>query len=134
MIIDVPTEDKTVQHLWFNDLRRAMSIAFPFDPNWVKDIHSLEKLYAEAGLGIEKSWRTRSYLPEKWYDENDAATVLEENIHKDKSFAYESKLQQAREVWPEMWKRGVRKDGKFWDGHALYVTIGVKEIQPERPS
>jgi ubiquinone/menaquinone biosynthesis C-methylase UbiE len=125
LIIDVPTEDKTVLNLWFNDLRRALGIPFPFNPDWIKDIHTLEKLFCGAGLKVERTWRTRSYLPEKWYREMDATTVLEEQVLQDKTLADQDKLQQARIIWPQIWKRGLRKDGRFWDGHASYVTIGI---------
>lgn len=129
MIIDVPTEDKTVQHLWFNDLRQAVGIGLPFEPGWIKDIHSLEELYTQAGLGVEKSWRTPSYLPDIWHNKYDATDVLEEQIQKDKVFAENAVLQQkAKEVWPEIWKRGLRDDGRLWNGHSLYVAIGVKPL------
>jgi len=47
MIIDVPTEDKTLQHLFTVDLRSAMGPTFtlPFDRSWTHDIRSLEKFY-----------------------------------------------------------------------------------------
>jgi SAM-dependent methyltransferase len=118
--------NKIVRSLWFNDLRRALGIPFPLNPDWIKDIHTLERLYCGAGLKVEKSRRTRSYLPEKWYHEMDATTVLEEQVLQDKTFADKDKLQQAKEIWPQIWKRSFRKDGRFWEGHALYVTIGIK--------
>jgi SAM-dependent methyltransferase len=60
MIVDVSTDDKTVQRLWLCDLREAVGLPFVFDENWVTDIQSLERLGVEAGLEIGKSWRTRS--------------------------------------------------------------------------
>jgi hypothetical protein len=70
MIIDVPTEDKALQHLFTIDLRSAMgpTFALPFDRSWIHDIRLLEKRYEEAGLVVEKSWRTKSYILEKWYE------------------------------------------------------------------
>ena len=56
MTIDVPTEDKTLQHLFTIDLRSATGPTFTllFDRSWIHDIRSLEKLYEEAGLVVEK--------------------------------------------------------------------------------
>jgi hypothetical protein len=80
MIIDVPTEDKTLQHLFTVDLRSAMGPTFtlPFDRSWTHDIRSLEKFYEEARLVVEKSWRTKSYIPEKWYEGDKRDAVFEE--------------------------------------------------------
>jgi 2-polyprenyl-3-methyl-5-hydroxy-6-metoxy-1,4-benzoquinol methylase len=57
MIIDVPTEDKTLQHLFRVGLRHAVGIGHSllFDRSWVHDVHSLEKLYEDAGLVVERS-------------------------------------------------------------------------------
>ncbi len=35
MIVDVPTEDKFLQHLFTVDLRDAVGISFPYDRSWV---------------------------------------------------------------------------------------------------
>ena len=67
MIIDVPTEDKTLQHLLTVDVRHAVGTPLPYERDWIGDIHSLEEIYTQAGLKIDRSFRTRSYLPEKWY-------------------------------------------------------------------
>ena len=127
MIVDVPIEDKTLQHLFTSDLREAVGISLPFDRSWVKDMYSLEKLYENAGLAIVKSFRSRSVTPEKWYDAEDGDAVFEnETQNTYKSFAKEGKLEEARKAWPALWKKNLRGKGKFWDGHALYVTIGRK--------
>ena len=66
---------------------KAIGLGYPFDVTWVDDIYSLKKLYVEAGLEVEKSWRTRSYLPERSYEADEADKVFEENIHRDPSLA-----------------------------------------------
>jgi ubiquinone/menaquinone biosynthesis C-methylase UbiE len=127
IIIDVPTEDRTLHRLGYLDLRKAVGLGLPFDPDWIQDIDSLESLYRQAGLEIEKSWRTGSYLPEKWYKEDEAEKAFEENILKDAASQAKGKLDEARKVWPEVFKTGLRDDGRVWAGHALYVTVGVKK-------
>ncbi len=91
-------------------------------------MHSLEKLYEKAGLVIEKSFRTRSAIPEKWYEADEGDAVFEKETQNTyKGFAQEGKLEEARKVWPALWKNNLRENSKFWDGHPLYVTIGRKE-------
>ena len=127
MIIDVPTEDKTIQHLFTVDLRDAVGISLPFDRSWVHGVHSLEKLYEDAGLIVERSRRTKSYIPEKWYEAHEKDVVFEEQTSTVyRSFLTEDNLENARKAWPGLWDANLREDGKFWDGHALYVTIGRK--------
>lgn len=126
MIIDVPTENKTLQYLFTVDLRQAVGLGMPFERDWIKDVRSLGKLYEDAGVYVEKSWRTRSYLPEKWYEAEQAMQVFDEQTSKTyKTFAEKGKLKKARAFWPEMWEQNLT-DGQFWDGHALYITIGRK--------
>ena len=126
MIVDVPTEDKTIQHWRFNDLRRAVGLGYPFNSEWVKGIKSLEGCFNAAGFEIEKSWRTRSYLPERSFGKGDADSVFEEYIAKDPLFADVGRLRKARETWQELWTKHLRKYGRVWDGHAMYVTVGTK--------
>ena len=78
-------------------MRKAIGLGYPFDVTWVEDIYSLKKLYVEAGLEVEKSWLTRSHLPERSYEADEAGKVFEENIHRDPSFAGNGKLELARQ-------------------------------------
>ena len=127
LIIDVPTEDKTLQYLFTVDLRDAVGASLPFDRSWVHDIHSLEKLYEQAGLVVEKSLRTRSYIPEKWYDAGERDAVFDEQTATVyKSFSADGKLEEARKAWVGIWDANLSEGGRLWDGHALYVTIGRK--------
>src|SRR2546430_17656567 len=42
----------TLQHLFIVGLRDALGTSPPFDRSWFRDIHSLEKLYKDAGLVV----------------------------------------------------------------------------------
>lgn len=126
IIIDVPTEDHTLQYLFTGPVRRAVGKPYIFDREWVKDMHSLEEAYEAAGLEVERSFRTRSYLPEQLWGADDAMAVFEDKFGKHKWLSEdEAALQKAREVWPRLWAESLN-DGQFWDGHALYVSIGRK--------
>ena len=125
MIVDVPTEHKTLQHLFTGALRDAVGTSLPYDRSWVKDKHSLEMLCKAAGLSIDKTFQTRSYIPEKWYEAHEQDAVFDEQTETTyKGFAINGTLEKARQEWPKLWQANLRDSGKFWDGHTLYVTIG----------
>ncbi|EXJ90461.1 hypothetical protein A1O1_03563 [Capronia coronata CBS 617.96] len=126
IIIDVPTEDHTLQYLSTGPLRRAMGKPFIFDREWVRNVHSLEELYENAGLEVAKSFRTRSYVPQRWWEADEAMKAFEEQSRTTFEWVMEDDalLEKARQVWPTIWEQHLTQDGKLWDGHALYVSIG----------
>ena len=125
IIIDIPAEDRTLQYLFNYPLRRAIGKPFIFDGRWAEDIHSLEKLYQNAGLEVETSFKTRSYLPERIYDAGEIWEAFESPTgEKVRVLAHQNGLlDTAKQAWEKLWKENLR-DGKFWDGHKLYVSIG----------
>lgn len=129
IIVDVPTEDRTLQYLFTMPLRKALGKPYNHDREWIEDIHSLERLYEDAGLEIEKSFRTRSYIPEKTFDADEAMAVFEEYSSTTYKWVREDAetLERARRVWPELWKESLDEQGKFHERHTLYVTIGKKK-------
>ncbi|KAF7502797.1 hypothetical protein GJ744_005034 [Endocarpon pusillum] len=126
VMVDVPTEDRTVQFLWYHVLRREVGLECLFDSRWIKGIGSLEDLFENAGLEVVRSRRVKSYVPESWNAKEEMWDVFEKNLAFDTSFAKGGKVQMARKLWPEIWKTGLREDGRLWNGQALYVTIGKK--------
>lgn len=128
IIIDVPTEDHTLQYLSNGPLRRAVGKPFVFDREWVRDIHSLEELYRDAGMEVVKSFRTRSYISERWWEADEGMTAFEEQLRTTFKWVTEDDalLEKARQVWPKLWQENLNEDGRLWDGHALYVSIGRK--------
>ncbi|KAI1612010.1 S-adenosyl-L-methionine-dependent methyltransferase [Exophiala viscosa] len=129
MIIDVPTEDRTLQYLFTMPLRKALGQAYNHDRDWVKDIHTLEHLYEDAGLEVESSFRTKSYTPEQVFGAEEAMAVFEEystTMYKWMRGNPEL-LERARQVWPHLWKESLDEQGRFREGHTLYVTIGRKK-------
>lgn len=134
LIIDVPTEDRTLQYLLNYPLRHAMGKSMIYDLEWIKDIHTLEKVFQDAGLKVEKSFRTRSYVPEKWYEADQAMEVLEEKtgnsglwktmIENWEREGVEGGREKIKQAWSQIWKENINENGKVWDGHPLYVTIG----------
>ncbi|OAP61381.1 hypothetical protein AYL99_03584 [Fonsecaea erecta] len=134
LIVDVPTEDRNLQYLLNYSLRRAMGDPMVFDFDWIHGIHTLQKLFEDAGLKIEQSFRTRSYIPEKWYGADQAMDALEEKTSRSglwktifdglESEGGPEAVDKAKQIWARIWKDHLNEDGKLWDGHALYVAIG----------
>lgn len=128
LIVDVPTEQRTVQYLFLVALREKLGMALPFDREWIRDMNSLAKVYEQAGLVVEKSWKTKSYIAEAWYEDNEAARdevfdrQTRESYH---AFAREGRLEDARVAWRDVWKLGVEDGkGKVYDGYPVYVSVG----------
>lgn len=130
LIVDVPTELHTVQYLFTSALHAELGMAVSYDRDWVKGVESLENVFEEAGLVVERSWKTKSYLPERWYE--DEESVRDEVFDRQTrdtflDYAKEGRLDDARVAWREVWKLGVdRETGMVYEGHPLYVSIGRK--------
>ena len=127
-ITDVPTETHTLQYLFSWELRGAMGLRNEFDRSWVKDVHSVENLCVDAGLVVERSWRTGSQGgQDKEYRLEDGEMVFEEQVKKYQDFMDLDKLDVMKVRFLEMWRREcARGGGMFRDGHWLYVTIARK--------
>lgn len=130
IIVDVPTEDRTVQYLFLVALREKLGMGLPFDREWVHGMDSLEKVYEDAGLVVEKSWKTKSYVGETWHEDTERTRddVFEKQTREMYlGFAKEGRLEDARTAWKDVWKLGVEGGkGKVYEGHPLYVCIGRK--------
>ena len=127
MIIDVPTEDKTLQVLLTSTLRERVGMPLPFDSSWIKGVHSLGKVYEAAGLIAERTWRSENYLPVTVTEEKDMEKVFEEQMRSfRKSFEREGKLVEAKRVWPDVWREACDEKGRVKDGYWVYVGIARK--------
>ena len=74
LIINVPSEDHTVQYLRNNPFRCALDKSPVYETELVKDIHTLETVFEDAGLEVPKSFRTRGYLPGKLVQRGSGST------------------------------------------------------------
>ena len=138
IIIDVPTEDLTMQFLMTYYLPVAIGLPDNLSKGrlWIKSQEgegSLKSLFESAGLEVEQNLRTRSYVKEIWYpaDEATAIDVLQQEINNKHGYIKEKqKLNEALRVWPELWKKAtVRKEGGIEavpEIHPLYVCLGRK--------
>lgn len=126
IVLDVPTEDASLARLWFHDLRLALGVASVLDVGWVHGVGSLENVVRKAGLKVQKSWRTRSWVPEEPLGRGERDGVFERNVSRDKAFADRWGLRRLRDEWERVWDGAVGEDGRLWNGYALYVVVGKK--------
>lgn len=126
LVVDVPTEEKTLQFIMTEDMRRAAGLNVDFDRSWIESIESLEKVYAQAGLVVERSWRHGSTVVESVYENGDLEEVFEEQLDRYKDFKQQGLVEKIREPFREMWLKQLKEDGRFHDGHWLYVAVGRK--------
>ena len=128
LIVDVPTEQRTVQYLFLVALREKLGMALPFDREWVRDMNSLGRVYEQAGLMVEKSCKTKSYIAEAWYEDEEGVRdeVFDRQTRESYlAFAREGRLEDARVAWRDVWKLGVEDGtGKVYDGYPVYVSVG----------
>lgn len=135
IIVDVPTEELTLQFLMTYHLPAAIGLSDELSKGrlWIKDHESLATAFKEAGLVVEQNVTTESYLAATWYesDPETGANVLEQKLAEDFfNIAQSGKADEAREVWPGLWQKAAtpRGDGKtgIRDAHGLYVCVGRK--------
>ena len=130
LIVDVPTEQRTMQYLFTSALHAELGMAVSYDRDWVKGTESLEHVFEEAGLVVEGSRKTRSNIPERWYEDEESVRdeVFDRQTRDTYSdYAKEGRLEDARVAWREVWKLGVdRETGMVYEGNPLYVSIGRK--------
>ncbi|ETN40630.1 uncharacterized protein HMPREF1541_04908 [Cyphellophora europaea CBS 101466] len=128
LIADVPTENHTLQYIFSWELRGALNLRSDFNRSWVQDIHSLEELYTDAGLAVERSWRTGSQgAGEREYGVEEGERVFEEQVRKYQEFMDPRKMDETKDAFLKIWVRECEcGGGRFVDGHWLYVTIARK--------
>jgi len=133
MIIDVPTPKSGRQYQIMEVVNRELGAELAFNRRWVRDEESLPEVMRGAGLHVERSWESESYVDETVLGRGMAGSVFE-------------RLAGSNGMWGdvEMWKGGReaarRRFVEVWEGvadeeeggkgvrelHRLYIAIGVK--------
>ena len=131
MIIDVPTEDKSLQYLITFEMKDVLGLPSELDRSWVKGAHSLWDLFEEVGLTVEHSYRTRDYaeaLETNVYDGSEGEKVWEQQMEKLKDFLHleEDRREEAKQTFLKTWEKSLGPDCRFRDGRWLYVVVGKK--------
>lgn len=130
LILDVATERPTIQYLASEILGRETGVKFPFSRAWVNGPGSIEQLMQNAGLKVERIFVSKSYLPVKTYDKTQGEEVFETEVLRKYGKPYiekgQAKVDEARQVWKRLWNDHLDADGKFHDGHWLYICIAEK--------
>lgn len=112
MIIDVPTEDRSLQYLMTVDMKHILDLPRDLDRSWIQVAHSLWNLFEEAGLSVEQSYRTRNFVEDnepKVYDGSGGERVWEEQLEKSRDFVHlkEERKEEAKATFLELWERNL---------------------------
>lgn len=136
LIVDVPTEDLSLQLLLTYHLPAALGLSTDAAKGrvWVRGKQSLENMCKSNRLEVVNSIRTNSYIEEVLYDGSveTALRVLEEQKAIYGQIVQAGKLEEARKLWPQIWtsaaKVNVDKLGKadVRETIVLYVCVGRK--------
>ena len=129
LIVDTPTEEKTLLHLFTQEMRQAATtvegerLPDEFNWQWIKGKESLEDMFGKAGLVVERTWTTKS-AEEKVYGQGEVDEVFDEQLKRYKDFIKASNLEELRGIFREHWKQNLSEDGTYKDQARLYVTLG----------
>ena len=127
LIIDVPTERGHVRSLIFEEVCRDVGSSLPYGRAWIKGKETLEKLFEDAGLVIEKSVEIGGFdgikdckveeiggLFDSWVSMIQGLGIKDESMLK-KARAEAVRTLEARAV-----------DGVVKEGDSFYVVVGRK--------
>jgi ubiquinone/menaquinone biosynthesis C-methylase UbiE len=131
VILDVPTEDRTLQYLFTVEMRERLGLENHFDRSWIRGLESVRELVEGVGLTVVKGWKSRSYVPVTLYERDEGGRVWNEQVEKYKDFVQvgDERRIDARRMFLELWEESLNDEKRFEDGHWLYVVIGKKEIR-----
>lgn len=109
MISDMTTEDPSLQYLMTYNLPLALKPTVGLSSGRVYSTkqQDFENSFRAAELEVVHTVRTRLYGPERWFetDEEAGLAVLEQEIERNLPWTPEEhKLQEARMIWPRIWK------------------------------
>ncbi|KAI9726260.1 MAG: hypothetical protein M1834_009062 [Cirrosporium novae-zelandiae] len=128
--VDVPTEDTMVAGLVLEEVGKELSIPPPSHRLWVTDQTSVEKLFEDTGLEVERVWRQDGFGESNMLDAEQGGDLFEKfaNSPHWKRFTSREARDKAKELFIEHFKRRVGSDSKVYDGFGLYVGIGRKPL------
>jgi ubiquinone/menaquinone biosynthesis C-methylase UbiE len=130
LIVDIPTEDRTLQYIFTQDLRVAMGLSNHFDRAWIEGMHSLGRLCRDAGLLVERLWRTGNQYGDEGtpYGLFDGERVFEEQWPRYQELVESGRKAEAKAAFLEVWYRECSQHGGILrDGHWLYIVIARRD-------
>lgn len=137
IVSDMTTEDPSLQYLMTYHLPMALNASAGLSSGrvYITDQQSFENLFRNAGLDIVQTVRSKLYGPEYWFaaDEKTGLEVLQKEIERNLPWTPEKdKLQEAKEIWPRIWKNAATTRSNGSQGiegrHPFYFCVGRKPL------
>ena len=128
MITDTPTEKTAPEGMIFEEIGKELGIEQPSRRLWVKDDRSLEKLFVDAGLEIERSWKAPGYVPGKEYQADEAGEIFDKwtGQYFCRLFGDVDVRERARKMFVEKFEATKEMGGVVRGKDAFYMVIGRK--------
>ncbi|MCJ1472309.1 hypothetical protein MMC13_000956 [Lambiella insularis] len=128
LIADVHTERSYLAGALFEEVGKELGIAVAWSTAWVKDQGSLEKLFLDAGLEIEKAWKAPGYSPANVYGGEEGGKFFDRVIDREMHAAFwqEGVKDKARRLFVEKFRKRAGEDGLVREENAFYLVIGRK--------
>ncbi|MCJ1371500.1 hypothetical protein MMC20_002717 [Loxospora ochrophaea] len=128
LIVDLPTEDSQVVGLTFEEIGPELGLVVPYGRTWLKSIDSLAQMVANAGLDIERSWRTDTYTSVIEYPISNGGYEFDKRMDNIvyANFAKHETREKARELFEQKFRSKANAAGIVRDEDCFYVVIGKK--------
>lgn len=126
IIVDVPTQNTAPEGLIFEEIGKELEIKQPSRRLWVKDDRALERVFTDAGMKIERSWKAPGYDPGSEYKTDDAGKLFDTWTGQVfcKAFGVDGVREEARKMFIERFEAAKGAGGVVRGEDAFYMVIG----------
>ncbi len=126
----VSTRDSLLVGLVLEEVQRELGISVPYYRTWVNSLQSLIRLFADAGLAVERAWKVEGYVGGQEYGAKDGREVFQKMIEGEggamRTLVDEDRIEEVREAFVQSWRKRGDADGRVREGDGFCVVIGRK--------
>ena len=128
LIMDVPFERCHLPGVVFEEVGKELGIPVAYCRAWVKNQKSLEKIFVDAGLEVEKAWKAPGYEAGKVYDRDKIGELFDRSVEAEMyaAFGTGNFRDTARSSFVDRFRTLMGNDGMVEEDNAFYVVIGRK--------
>ncbi|KAI9681330.1 MAG: hypothetical protein M1817_002613 [Caeruleum heppii] len=128
VITDVPTERSHRVGLAFEEVGKELGTPLASRRTWVQEQASLEEVFVEAGLEVERAWTAPGHYPSDVYEAAKSDELFDALLEKEfyAAFRDDSIRHQAKEVFGKKWAEKADGDGMVREDAEFYMVIGRK--------
>ena len=128
LVVDVPTEKSQLPGLVFEEVAVAMGVGLLYGRLWIKDQQSLERLFVEAGLVVEKSIVMTGFGSADIYATEDGGMLFDKWVAGEVGRGIsEERREEARRMYIGKWRERAGMDEMVKEEEGFYLCIGKKE-------